>query len=117
MENGAGPIHLKEMKIIASDERTTMEYERLATPMELEVVCLARKIQNLRRTRDLLLPRLPADLKSDGKASCHGKGPGARWLYKGNNSLNKGITCLIRRCSKRGSTDILVCDGKLNLNP
>ena len=26
---------------------------------------------------------LLADLKSEGKASCQGKGPGARWIYKG----------------------------------
>jgi type I restriction enzyme S subunit len=53
-----GPIHLKQMKIIAPDERTTAEYERLVVPMELAIMSLARKIQNLRRTRDLLLPRL-----------------------------------------------------------
>lgn len=53
-----GPIHLKQMKIIAPDERTTAEYERLVAPMELAIMSLARKIQNLRRTRDLLLPRL-----------------------------------------------------------
>jgi type I restriction enzyme, S subunit len=53
-----GPIHLNQMKIIAPSERITEEYERLAAPVELSILSLARKIQNLRQTRDLLLPRL-----------------------------------------------------------
>jgi type I restriction enzyme S subunit len=53
-----GPIHLKQMEIIAPDEHNTAEYERLVAPMELAIMSLARRIQNLRRTRDLLLPRL-----------------------------------------------------------
>jgi type I restriction enzyme S subunit len=46
------------MQIIAPDERIAADYERLVTPVELAILSLARKIQNLRRTRDLLLPRL-----------------------------------------------------------
>ena len=33
-------------------------FETLAVPMAEQVIALQRKIQNLRRTRDLLLPRL-----------------------------------------------------------
>jgi type I restriction enzyme S subunit len=53
-----GPIHLKQMHIIAPDEEIASEYERLVAPMELQILALAPLIQNLRRTRDLLLPRL-----------------------------------------------------------
>jgi type I restriction enzyme S subunit len=53
-----GPIHLKQMLIIAPDAHIAAEFERLVAPMELSIMSLARKIQNLRRTRDLLLPRL-----------------------------------------------------------
>ncbi len=53
-----GPIHLKQMHIIAPFEEIASEYEKLVAPLELQILALARQIQNLRRTRDLLLPRL-----------------------------------------------------------
>ena len=53
-----GPIHLKQMQIIAPGEHIAAEYERLVAPMEFAIMSLARRNQNLRRTRDLLLPRL-----------------------------------------------------------
>jgi len=53
-----GPIHLKQMMIIAPNERIAAEYERLVGPVELAILSLANQIHNLRRTRDLLLPRL-----------------------------------------------------------
>ena len=31
---------------------------------------------------------LLSDLKADGKVSCQGKGPGARWRYLGNKGIN-----------------------------
>jgi type I restriction enzyme S subunit len=53
-----GPSHLKQMQIVAPDDNVAVEYERLVAPLELHVMVLARQIRNLRRTRDLLLPRL-----------------------------------------------------------
>jgi type I restriction enzyme S subunit len=53
-----GPIHLKQMLILAPSENICLEYERLVEPLELTIMMLAREINNLRKTRDLLLPRL-----------------------------------------------------------
>ena len=41
-----------------TSQSLAQEYERLAGPMLDEIGTLATQIQNLRHTRDLLLPRL-----------------------------------------------------------
>ena len=46
------------MEIVSSPAGLLAEYHRLAQPMFAEILTLSREIQNLRRTRDLLLPRL-----------------------------------------------------------
>jgi type I restriction enzyme S subunit len=46
------------MEILAPSPSLLAEYQAIAQPMFDEIVALSRKIQNLRRTRDLLLPRL-----------------------------------------------------------
>ena len=43
---------------IEQRERAIGRFEDIATPMAAQVLALQRQIQNLRRTRDLLLPRL-----------------------------------------------------------
>lgn len=53
-----GPIHLKQMKIIAPSEKLGKEYENIVTPLEEMICVLANKNANLRQQRDLLLPRL-----------------------------------------------------------
>ena len=53
-----GPSHLKQMTIIAPPESLSKAYERLATPLEEAIHSLIATSQNLRRTRDLLLPKL-----------------------------------------------------------
>ena len=40
------------------DSQTAEQFDQLVDPLLAEVINLAKKIQNLRRTRDLLLPRL-----------------------------------------------------------
>ena len=53
-----GPSHLKEMHIIVPTKEIGRQYEELVSPLE-ELICnLVRKNSNLRRTRDLLLPKL-----------------------------------------------------------
>lgn len=46
------------MEIICPSSELLARYHQLAKPMFLQILALARQIQNLRRTRDLLLPRL-----------------------------------------------------------
>jgi type I restriction enzyme S subunit len=46
------------LKLLVPDEKTAAHFDRLAEPLLAEVINLAKRIQNLRRTRDLLLPRL-----------------------------------------------------------
>lgn len=46
-----------EMELILPDEKTAAHFGRLVEPLPAEIISLARKIQNRRRTRDLLLPR------------------------------------------------------------
>ena len=46
------------MEIICPPDDLLARYHRLAEPMFSEILSLFRQIQNLRRTRDLLLPRL-----------------------------------------------------------
>jgi type I restriction enzyme S subunit len=46
------------LELILPDENTAAHFDRLVEPLLAEVVNLAKRIQNLCRTRDLLLPRL-----------------------------------------------------------
>lgn len=46
------------MEIICPPSELLAGYHQLARPMFLQILALARQVQNLRRTRDLLLPRL-----------------------------------------------------------
>ena len=46
------------MEIVSPSTELLVEYHRLARSMFDEILLLSRQIQNLRRTRDLLLPRL-----------------------------------------------------------
>jgi len=46
------------MEIVCPPDDLLARYHRLAEPMFSEILSLFRQIQNLRRTRDLLLPRL-----------------------------------------------------------
>ncbi len=46
------------LELILPDEKTTAHFDRLVEPLLAEIINLAKRIQNLRRTRDLLLPRL-----------------------------------------------------------
>ncbi len=46
------------LELILPDENTAAHFDRLVEPLLAEIINLAKRIQNLRRTRDLLLPRL-----------------------------------------------------------
>ena len=46
------------LKLVLSDEKTATQFDRLVEPLLVEIINLAKRIENLRRTRDLLLPRL-----------------------------------------------------------
>jgi type I restriction enzyme S subunit len=46
------------MELVAPPVELLVEYQSIAQPMFEEILTLSRQIQNLRRTRDLLLPRL-----------------------------------------------------------
>ena len=46
------------VEIVLPEEKTAAHFERLVDPLLAEIINLAKKIQNLRRSRDLLLPRL-----------------------------------------------------------
>lgn len=46
------------LEVVLPDEKTAAHFDRLVDPLLAEVINLAKKTQNLRRTRDLLLPRL-----------------------------------------------------------
>ncbi|MGA7222396.1 MAG: restriction endonuclease subunit S [Candidatus Acidiferrales bacterium] len=53
-----GPLHLKQMKIIAPPASTGRAYEKLVAPIEELICALTAKNTLLRQTRDLLLPKL-----------------------------------------------------------
>jgi len=58
------------MGIIAPSAELLSNYHHLARPMFEEILALSRQIQNLRRTRDLLLPRLlSGQIEVEGIAS------------------------------------------------
>jgi type I restriction enzyme S subunit len=46
------------LELVLPDEKTAAHFDRLVEPLLAEIINLAKRIQNLRRTRDLLLPRL-----------------------------------------------------------
>jgi type I restriction enzyme, S subunit len=46
------------LELILPDENTAAQFDLLVEPLLAEIINLAKRIQNLRRTRDLLLPRL-----------------------------------------------------------
>jgi type I restriction enzyme S subunit len=46
------------LELVIPDEKTAAHFDRLVEPLLAEIINLAKRIQNLRRTRDLLLPRL-----------------------------------------------------------
>ena len=46
------------LELILPDEKTAAHFDRLVEPLLAEIICFSKRIQNLRRTRDLLLPRL-----------------------------------------------------------
>ncbi len=46
------------LELVLPDPETAQKFEKMAEPLLAEIVNLAKRNQNLRRTRDLLLPRL-----------------------------------------------------------
>lgn len=48
----------ESMEIVAPPDAHLVDFHRLTQPMFISILNLSRQIQNLRRTRDLLLPRL-----------------------------------------------------------
>ena len=48
----------ESMKVVAPPDALLERYHQLVAPMFAEIRTLARQTANLRRTRDLLLPRL-----------------------------------------------------------
>jgi len=49
---------LKQLPFVQPDAPTLEKFDRFVQPLVTQILALARQIQNLRRTRDLLLPRL-----------------------------------------------------------
>jgi type I restriction enzyme S subunit len=48
----------KTIEFLQPPDQIVSRFETIATPLARQVLALQRQIQNLRRTRDLLLPRL-----------------------------------------------------------
>lgn len=53
-----GDMHIKAIQIVWPTEQFLAKANRILEPMAEQIIALKRRIQNLRRTRDLLLPRL-----------------------------------------------------------
>jgi len=53
-----GPLHLKQMWIVAPDEKTAQLYEKIVEPLEKLILNLVKQNKNLLKQRDLLLNRL-----------------------------------------------------------
>ena len=49
---------VRGLEVILPDEKVAAHFDLLVDPLLAEIINLAKKTQNLRRTRDLLLPRL-----------------------------------------------------------
>ncbi len=55
---GINQLSVGGLKLVVPDEKTAAHFDRLVEPLLAEIINLAKQIQNLRRTRDLVLPRL-----------------------------------------------------------
>ncbi len=53
-----GDMHIKTIQIAWSPAKILAEAREILEPMSQQIIALKRQTQNLRRTRDLLLPRL-----------------------------------------------------------
>ncbi|SDU20985.1 type I restriction enzyme, S subunit [Pseudomonas pohangensis] len=53
-----GDMHIKTIQIVWPPENILLKAREILEPMSEQVIVLKRQIQNLRHTRDLLLPRL-----------------------------------------------------------
>jgi type I restriction enzyme S subunit len=53
-----GPIHLKQIKLIAPSQTIALEYEKIAEPIEELIKKLKDQNIFLKQSRDILLPRL-----------------------------------------------------------
>lgn len=50
------------MEIVSPPADLLTRYHQMAQPMFMQILALSRQVDNLRRTRDLLLPRLLSGL-------------------------------------------------------
>ena len=55
---GVNKQSVRGLELVVSDEGTAAHFDRLVEPLLAKIINLAKRIQNLRQTRDLLLPRL-----------------------------------------------------------
>ena len=55
---GVNQQALLGMKLVLSDEKSAARFDDFVEPLLAQIINLAKRTQNLRRTRDLLLPRL-----------------------------------------------------------
>ena len=55
---GINQLTVGSLELILPDEKTAAHFDRLVESQLAEIINLAKEMQNLRRTRDLLLPRL-----------------------------------------------------------
>lgn len=55
---GINQLSVGGLELVVPDSNTVGRFDRLVEPMLAEIINLAKRNQNLRRTRDLLLPRL-----------------------------------------------------------
>jgi type I restriction enzyme, S subunit len=53
-----GPMHLKSMWIVVPTEEVAVQYEKLVEPIEELICSIVQKNNLLKKTRDLLLPKL-----------------------------------------------------------
>jgi type I restriction enzyme S subunit len=53
-----GDMHIKTIQIVWPPAKILAKAREILEPMSQQIIALKRQIQNLRRTRDLLLPRL-----------------------------------------------------------
>lgn len=60
-----GDMHIKTIQLVWPTAILREKAQAILEPMSEEIISLKRKIQNLRRTRDLLLPRLLSGQLSD----------------------------------------------------
>lgn len=53
-----GDMHIKTIQIVWPSAKLLAKAREILEPISHQIITLKRQIQNLRRTRDLLLPRL-----------------------------------------------------------